>query len=284
MTSKLTVQLEGGCGNQLFQFFAGLYLAQKTGKHLYVDIRQIKNNRHAGHGIFDKRYFNDLDQVNFISEAERGKFRKKSRKLLGKDFRAHGVGFPRNFASMSKAELITGYFQTYFFIDKLIKNGSVDVAELRSNLFIESKSRILRNIDFANSAVIHVRGGDYLAQKETIGVLSTAYYSAVSRRLPTELTTTYIVSDETEEVISKRIGSSFHYQYIDTSKLHPLEVIGLISQFGNIGISNSTLSWWGAYLQKSGRVIAPTEWFRTLEPPNLLMPPDWALESTVWEE
>lgn len=284
MTSNLTVHLDGGCGNQLFQFFAGFYVGQKTERHLNVNTRRVTSNRHGGHCISDFDYFSSLSRVSFISEAEKGMFVRKIKENLGKIFQADGIGYPKNFESMNRAEKITGYFQTYFFFEELLKNGLIDIVDFRTNLLRGVNYKILREIDFATSTVIHVRGGDYLAQKQTLGTLSAAYYSAVNHRLSTTSSTTYIISDDPKEVVSKRIGGHFHYNYIDTSKLHPLEVIGLVSEFQYIGISNSTLSWWGAYLRKSGTVIAPQAWFRALESPELLLPPDWALERSVWEE
>lgn len=284
MTKNITVELEGGCGNQLFQFFAGLYIAEKTGKHLNVDTHRVASNRHGGHCISDSNYLVALPQVSFNLEVGMYEVRKIVNRILRKAFQANGIGFPKNFASMDQAKLIKGYFQTYYFFEQLAENGSVDTGSFRENLLCGMKDKISGNIDYTESTIIHIRAGDYRSQKQTIGMLSTTYYSAVNQRLSTPTSTTYIISDESKETISKRIGKTFQYEYIDTSELHPLEIVALISKFGNIGLSNSTLSWWGAFLQKSGRVIAPTEWFLSLESPHLLIPPHWALERSVWEE
>lgn len=284
MTNRLTIQLEGGCGNQLFQFFAGYYIAKKSGRHLNVETGRVLGNRHAGKCISDSNYLTRLTEVSFIRGKERHKIGSQINKILRKKFEANGVGFPRNFALMDQADLMTGYFQTHYFFEKLVKNGSIDVEAFRSDLTSNLISKIPREIKFSNSTIIHIRGGDYRSQKQAIGMLSTAYYSAVNQRLSTPSSTTYVISDESRETISKRIGKAFQYEYIETSELHPLEIVALISEFGNIGLSNSTLSWWGAFLQKSGRVVAPAEWFFSLESPHLLIPPHWALERSVWEE
>jgi hypothetical protein len=284
VTKNLTVELEGGCGNQLFQFFAGLYVAQKTGKHLNVDTHRVVSNRHGGHCISDSKYFSTLPQVSFNLEVGMHEARRMIGKIFRKAFQADGIGLPENLASMDQAQLIKGYFQTYFFFEQLAKNGSVDRAGLVENLLGEVKSKISGDIDFSKSTIIHIRAGDYRSQKQAIGMLSTSYYSAVNQRLSIPTSKTYIISDESSSSISNRIGKTFQYEYIDPSKLHPLEMVALISQFVNIGLSNSTLSWWGAFLQKSGRVVAPEKWFFSLESPRLLIPSHWDLERSVWEE
>jgi hypothetical protein len=239
VTKNLTVELEGGCGNQLFQFFAGLYVAQKTGKHLNVDTHRVVSNRHGGHCISDSKYFSTLPQVSFNLEVGMHEARRMIGKIFRKAFQADGIGLPENLASMDQAQLIKGYFQTYFFFEQLAKNGSVDRAGLVENLLGEVKSKISGDIDFSKSTIIHIRAGDYRSQKQAIGMLSTSYYSAVNQRLSIPTSTTYIIYDESSETISNRIGKTFQYEYIDTSKLHPLEIVALISQFGNITVINS---------------------------------------------
>jgi hypothetical protein len=49
-------------------------------------------------------------------------------------------------------------------------------------------------------------------------------------------------------------------------------------------IANSTFSWWAAALnQNKGFVVAPDKWFRGLEDPKDLIPPDWILVKSQWE-
>lgn len=282
LNNSITVELEGGCGNQLFQFFAGLHLAHSTGSPLKADFSNVSGNRHQGYCISESQYLSNLQGVSFFKAPKQNVLKKYLKKSTRKNFRADGIGFPKNFASMAKAKSIAGYFQTDFFIQQLINNQTINLELFQKSLWYSLHAALKKEINYENSTVIHIRGGDYQKQKNTIGMLSNSYYLAANLQLNKPSWTTYIVSDESEESISKRIGDIFPYKYLDTNKLHPLEVIALISKFQNIVISNSTLSWWGAFLQESGSVIAPDKWFSGLESPEMFIPSGWIKVSSAW--
>jgi hypothetical protein len=44
-------------------------------------------------------------------------------------------------------------------------------------------------------------------------------------------------------------------------------------------IANSSFSWWGAYLRKNQNapVYAPNKWFKGMDDPDQLLPPDWRI-------
>jgi hypothetical protein len=63
-----------------------------------------------------------------------------------------------------------------------------------------------------------------------------------------------------------------------------VESLVLMSQgAGNI-IANSTFSWWGAALnEKSLVTVAPKKWFKGMQDPKDLYPPDWLLVESSWQ-
>ena len=69
--SQLRVDLEGGCGNQLFQFFAAYSISRSKDVILVVNTFKVNQNRHKGFSISQSSYLRNLNGVRFVSEQIR---------------------------------------------------------------------------------------------------------------------------------------------------------------------------------------------------------------------
>ena len=48
-------------------------------------------------------------------------------------------------------------------------------------------------------------------------------------------------------------------------------------------ISNSSFSWWSAFLSKEASLIlAPRKWFKGIQDPKDLLPPEWITLESDW--
>jgi len=156
----------------------------------------------------------------------------------------------------NKVTIFSGYYQSekYFqknkqqikklfsptqeFIDKCL----IDYPELQSN----------------NVTAINVRRGeDYLSQPENHPVVTEEFiYKALE----------YIPNKEYVYIISDNLPWCKEFLHIDNVKFveyTELRALWLLSLCKNFIISNSTFSWWGAFLgQKEGSItVAPSTWF-----------------------
>lgn len=284
MNKDIVLHLEGGCGNQLFQFMAGLRLARRKDSSLVVDTSQVRGNRHSGYCISDSSYLNEIPRVAFADLRKRSQASRRFRILTGRQCVAHGVGYPLNMDNLIKAKNVEGYFQTYHFYDELLEREVVNPKAIREDF------KKLLNMTFPEEhaqndfAIIHVRGGDYQSMAKSIGVLTNEYFEKGLKRFHSPVNKVYVVSDEPLQVISKKFGKTLDYEYLETSEVHPLALISLMSEFRKMVISNSTLSWWGAKLQEGGEIVAPAQWFKDLEDPKDLLQPGWHLQDSIWQE
>jgi hypothetical protein len=118
------------------------------------------------------------------------------------------------------------------------------------------------------SAAVHFRRGDYVRNSEfnqVIGVLGFDYYvramAAMRERYPD--VTFYVFSDDIDAVEREfRPKHPCVYVRVD-DRWHSYEKIRLMSACSHAIISNSTFSWWAAWLNPNpGKlVIAPDPWF-----------------------
>lgn len=284
--SELRVDLEGGCGNQLFQFFAAYSISRSKDVNLVVNTFKVNQNRHKGFCISQSSYLRNLNGVRFVTEQPRdsNRIREKLSVHLGTKYKPNEIGMPKKLPNTRRVRKVSGYFQTEFFFRQLLNERLINLEALKRDFEASSDMSKFHEIDFTNSIVIHVRGGDYRNQKNSIGCLSIDYFTGVLSNLGYAEDQIYIISDEAEEVIANKVKSRIPYRYLETQHLHPLAIIALISRFSFSVISNSTLSLWGAMLQDRNQVIAPAPWFKGLPEPLGLVPELWKKNSSIWED
>lgn len=101
---------------------------------------------------------------------------------------------------------------------------------------------------------IHVRRGDYTGISEHHTLLGKDYYDAALSLLPKDLKRVVFTDDK---ITAKEVVPSFYWMF-DGS---PEDDMRLMTKADYHVIANSSFSWWGAWLSKSKKVIAPKAWF-----------------------
>lgn len=218
----------GRLGNQMFQ---------------YAALRGIANNLNyefsipkVGHRLFD------------IFKMDGCKTREEN-KIVMQSLTHHGFEFDSNlFNNCPDHTDIFGYFQSekYF--------SSIKQLILEDFTFINRDSEFL---DLAkNSVSIHVRRGDYLLLQSYHPVATMAYYKRAMDILGEG--PFILFSDDVEWCRSEDVFKDC--TIIDVSDS---EAMFLMSQSKHNIISNSSFSWWGAWLNtnKHKIVVSPKGWF-----------------------
>lgn len=290
----VTVKLMGGLGNQLFGYFAGLYVAKKLETNLVLDVYQQKYNHHQGSSISDFRLEGQLNTSYSTEEfvhKSLGLFPpqfEKASQQINKLLRVHvsqKVGFDETLTSLTDPITLRGYYQTYrYFLSPPI-SPSQRVLSLQnpSRWFLE-----LEKVAIATKpTVIHVRRGDYTLSLNTPqGVLSKDYYLAgleIISKGQKSAAEVWVFSDSLDEVRSEfgTAGQSFRYieTPVDAAAAETMKIMSLAS---GIVISNSTFSYWAAMLGQIPEVVSPEKWFRLADDPEDLCPPNWQKSESLW--
>ena len=300
----IIARLYSGLGNQMFQYAAGLALAERQRSVLKLDVNWFRIYAEYGsHNRYALSCFNIIEQFATQSEIDRLRGRPLSITERG----IVKIARPLRFFQLVENLNQQGFYhsqqhdQHYPAFDVLPDNTYIE-GLWQSEDFFRPIAPILRQhftirypmppavADLAfritthgPSAFIHVRRGDYVRDtrfSRELGAVGLGYFVEAERRLREAYPnlTCYIFSDDIEAVAAEYEPQGAHefVRCIEPSQSH--EVIRLMSLCQHAIISNSTFSWWGAWLinSSSKTIIAPAPWFANPETVNPgPVPPTW---------
>ena len=140
---------------------------------------------------------------------------------------------------------------------------------------------LAEKIRSCDSVSLHVRRGDYLLPKyaKEYGATDLSYYdralNRVAERVPNP--TVFVFSDDIAWC-RDNIKPSFKTVYVDDASRGPKAAfhLELMSLCRNNIITNSSFSWWGAWLNRNqGKiVVAPRRWYANVERDDVV-PESW---------
>jgi hypothetical protein len=170
-----------------------------------------------------------------------------------------------------------GYFQSHLTTSNLAVYE--DMKEILIRDLSESAVEILNESQHKEILVIHIRLTDYLSET-SFGTPNSSYYlQALS--LAFELRSfsdVWIFSDDVEMAKMKvHFDLKVPVTWFSDSDLSTAETFTVMRQGHGYIIANSSFSWWAARLSLADHplVVAPKPWFKNLDEPDNLIPPDW---------
>jgi hypothetical protein len=177
---------------------------------------------------------------------------------------------------------IDGYFQ-----DPLILPSEADRLSLRKSIF-DKRIKLITSIKGSKKAIgLHVRRGDYLTQPTRHPVVSKEYIEEAYKQLPYH-EYLIIMSDDLDWCKQNLQFPNSVFVENQNGNYWDYEGIWLLSLCDHFIISNSTFSWWGAWLSKTEnkKVIAPDTWFGPdlQEDTKDIYCEDWIKIPTKWED
>lgn len=287
----IIVELNGGLGNQLFQYAAGLSLSLHHNVPLKVNPlsfskpdpitgtkRQLELNNFEGSPVIasEKEIESLLQQPSAIRLLEKGlPFHKR------KVYKEKGMSFDPNFFKSRKETYLKGNRQS----EKYFKAFDNEIRQLLTvNKTVVSNAVIsyAELLHGQHSISIHIRRGDYLTQiaLDVLGILPVEYYQRAISYFTEKINTPvfHIFTDDTEWV-KTNLKLECDYSIVsDTISKTAMEDFYLMQNCKHNIIANSTFSWWSAWLNNSPdkTVIAPLKWYNSPSFDNKdLIPTNW---------
>lgn len=283
----IIVRLNGGLGNQLFQYALGRHLALLNNTELKLDI--------FGYSINAKRYYL-LNNFNIQAKlASREEISDLTSRLFAFGYTRNNIGskFLRRFTTHQKFMKNTQHIfekRLFFFQKEILKlqgDFYLDGYWQNPNYFTAIRNTLIQELQLKESSVgdeiiesitnnqsvsIHVRRGDYISNKHNRRIyyeLPIDYYKLAIAYLKTKIESPifYIFSDDVTWC-QQNISSDVNLDFIYPKSRSCYDDFHLMSKCKHHIIANSTFSWWAAWLNTNLEkiVISPEKWFNFFTP------------------
>lgn len=289
MKRKIVIsRLKGGLGNQMFQYAFGRALSARINSDFYFET-----------GMLDRDVLRSFALTGFCISAQEMDKDELSRKIFWPDYllrRFHWLptlpghlhyvaekkfSFDADAASVNRSVCLDGYWQSPKYFEH---QASLLRQEFQlKHEYTADRKIILDRIKRVTAVSVHVRRGDYVSNPTTRafhGLCSLSWYKAAMQEMSKYVDHPYffVFSDDPKWCHDNIVGDWPIFVVDPQDDSRDFEDMHLISECQHHIISNSSFSWWGAWLnQKPGkRVIAPRKWFnQSTNNTEDLIPMDW---------
>ena len=276
-------KLKGGLGNQLFQYAIGRALAIKHNQKLYLDISDYQSQNHRVHRTFDLNFFNiKAITVESLEELPKNFIQLLTNKPLFLDKILEKKNqYDHNILAKHPPIYLDGYWQCYKYFDSIINKLRNEI-KLTCDLSPAAK-KLYEKINERVSVAVHFRRGDYVTDSianSVHGLCSDEYYfSSIELLRETNNRLQILIFSDDIEYVKKQFSDQKDFIFVDNINSH-IEEFDLMKHCNHFIISNSTFSWWAAWLSenKDKKIIAPKIWFKDKElqsQTNDLIPENW---------
>jgi hypothetical protein len=288
---KIFLSIDGGLGNQLFEYAFGRALAIRTGGELILDLWKCQRGRCRP---FELHHFNI--RARSISRAEtvicrlansdrfrlpRGIVQTIAPGMLPRVVSKKQHGFDPKALEQSGSVFADGWWQSELYFREH-RQAIVDEFTFREAPDAVNQ-QWLEKIGGTESVCLHVRRGDYVTDPyilKTFGICGLDYYKAAIELIQQKVAspTFFIFSNDPEWAKQNLSVPGEHHFATHNCDVSDWEDLRLMSACRHFVVANSTFSWWGAWLSghEGKMVIAPRRWFAAEDHPATdIVPTDW---------
>jgi hypothetical protein len=273
---SVIARLDGGLGNQLFQYAAGLSLADGLGVPLKLDLSEFDTYLLRR---FELDRFNISAQIatpeetaSFVVNPSRFQ-RYYSRLAISLGLRFNRIAFKQikfeydeAFEKIRYPMYLNGYWQSEKYFKPVEDKLRMELC-LVDNLGDKSR-KILDEILKCPAVSLHIRRGDYVSNPSAAlihGVCSLDYYHSAIHHIAASVENPhFFVFSDDPQWAKENLKVRHPVRFVEANGPdRGVEDMWLMKSCNHHIIANSSFSWWAAWLNsKAGKiVIAPRIWF-----------------------
>ena len=298
--------LFGGLGNQMFQYMTAREL---FGENFIIDTSFIQNSEYTFElpdlaqltlvesikyeakkkTYFEKKAFLAILKLSSIQERKSLKYKilVQVRKIFYFIFSqtaftgyhlipGNGIGWSSLSAPGDRKCVLIGNFHSYRWINQ-------NLNQYRNELKLKQDNKtfgfINKNIDGSKRLIVHVRLGDYLRIPELNVVGRNYFKGAIIEAFSVyEYDEIWVFTNDIGKVKDYLDESNqAKYRFFDSDQFTSAETLEIMKIGDGYVLSNSTYSWWGAFLSHEDPVsiLIPSKWYRSTPEPLDLIPKSW---------
>lgn len=273
----ISVLLYGRLGNNLFQIATAYSLAKKYNEKccividkkicdLHEFLLQFQDNilRNAYHNI------TNIDQLSNFERIREKSYFYQNIELEYQTIKKENI-------------LLDGYWQSYKYFDEtfiksIFQPSTIIINEIKEKYPLQGRL-----------TAINVRRGDYLNLIDKYPLCLSNYFKRATKLIINE-TDKFICCSDDIEWCKKEFGENYFGKEIIYVESQPIYIqFYIMTLCHNIIISNSTFSWWAAFLNihDNKKVFYPKHWYYPYDKKKLssrdLIPQEWIAINNVLE-
>lgn len=264
MITHKSIGYSGRLGNQMFQYATLKALSLETGFECFLP-NHLTIKPDGAYDFTNNKWIEyKLDLLDCFEITS-----PTSENIFTTTYQEKGFEFDPSIYLIHDNTALEGYFQSYKYFDKYEKEIKNEFT-FKNSILEKCKSILIK---YPNPVSIHVRRGDYV-NHPGFWTVTPEYLIQALNSLPSGDYTYLIFSDDIEWC--KEV---FNDDFIFVEGNNQFEDICLMSLCKHNIISNSSYSWWAAWLNPNylKTVIAPSNWFTEYKPLNDLYPSNWTI-------
>ena len=275
----VVVKLQGGLGNQMFQYAAGLALARRQGVRLKLDLGFLLDRTPQANFTYREYCLNLFNLPPDCEVLEKSANADHLPRFVEQQFH-----FDPRFLELNGDVYLDGYWQSPRYFESIQDELRSTFSSLPTPLTVEQQA-LANLIDARESVCLNVRRGDYVTNPVTKawhGVCQESYFQEavawVRRRVPDAHF--FVFSDDIEWCRNVNLVGNSPVTFVshDYAGDRFGIYLQLMARCRHFILPNSSFGWWAAFLRTSVDkvVIVPEPWFESpANDTSDLLPSSW---------